>query len=306
MCCLFGVIDYRHSLTQRQMNRILAVLATACEERGTDATGIAYNSGGHLRIYKRPKAAHKMHFNVPQGTHVIMGHTRMTTQGSEKKNYNNHPFLGHTKSGDFALAHNGVLYNDETLREALHLPHTKIETDSYIAVQLIERKNALDFNSLKTMAEELMGSFTFTVMDAQDNVYFVRGDNPMALYHFPRLGLYLYASTEGILQKTLKSLHLSGEMSALIDLRCGDLLKIDRAGMMTRGHFDGSGLWNYPLYSTAYSCSCAFDTFGKDSYVDDLKSVARCFGFEPEAVDRLLRLGFAPEEIEEFMYAGEI
>ena len=101
MCCLFGVIDYRHSLTQRQMNHVLTVLGTACEERGTDATGIAYNSYGHLRIYKRPRAAHKMHFDVPADTHVVMGHTRMTTQGTAKKNYNNHPFFGHTRSGDF-------------------------------------------------------------------------------------------------------------------------------------------------------------------------------------------------------------
>ncbi len=303
MCCLFGMIDYRHSLSQKQVNRMLSVLATACEERGTDATGIAYNDNGHLRIYKRPKAAHKMHFNVPQNIHVIMGHTRMTTQGSEKKNYNNHPFFGHVKTGDFALAHNGVLYNDETLRESRHLPKTKIETDSYIAVQLIKDRKTLDFNSLKCMAEDLMGSFTFTVMDGQDNMYFVRGDNPMALYHFPRLGLYMYASTESILQKALKKLSLSGEMAVLIDLRCGDLLKIDRAGIMTRARFDDSNLCTYyPMYSSCYS----FDNYGKSTYIDDLKSVARCFGFEPESVDRLLHLGFQPEEIEEFLYAGEI
>ena len=303
MCCLFGIIDYRHSLSQKQLNRMLSVLATACEERGTDATGIAYNDNGHLRIYKRPKAAHKMHFNVPQETHVIMGHTRMTTQGSEKKNYNNHPFPGHVKAGDFALAHNGVLYNDETLRESRHLPKTKIETDSYIAVQLIEDRKTLDFNSLKRMAEDLMGSFTITVLDTQDNVYFVRGDNPMALYHFPRLGLYMYASTEPILQEALKRLSLSGEMAVLIDLRCGDLLKIDHAGIMTRTRFDDSNLCTYyPMYSSCYT----FDSYGRSTYIDDLKSVARCFGFEPESVDRLLHLGFQPEEIEEFMYAGEI
>ena len=303
MCCLFGIIDYRHSLSQKQLNRMLSVLATACEERGTDATGIAYNDNGYLRIYKRPKAAHKMHFNVPEHTHVVMGHTRMMTQGNAKKNYNNHPVPGHVKAGDFALAHNGVLYNDETLRESRHLPKTKIETDSYIAVQLIEEKKTLDFNSLKRMAEDLMGSFTFTVMDGQDNMYFVRGDNPMALYHFPRLGLYMYASTESILQKALKKLSLSSEMAVLIDLRCGDLLKIDHVGIMTRARFDDSNLCTYyPMYSSCYS----FDSYGRSTYIDDLKSVARCFGFEPEAVDRLLHLGFQPEEIEEYFYAGEI
>ena len=77
-----------------------------------------------------------------------MGHTRMTTQGDEKFNFNNHPFYGKTDL-EFALAHNGVLYNDCRLRITEHLPSTRIETDSYVAVQLIEKKGTLDTDSLR-------------------------------------------------------------------------------------------------------------------------------------------------------------
>ena len=55
MCCLFGLIDYGHSLSRGERNRILTVLSTACEVRGTDAAGIAYHSRGQLHIYKRPR-----------------------------------------------------------------------------------------------------------------------------------------------------------------------------------------------------------------------------------------------------------
>ena len=44
MCCLFGLIDYGHSLSKGERNRILTILSTACEVRGTDAAGIAYHS----------------------------------------------------------------------------------------------------------------------------------------------------------------------------------------------------------------------------------------------------------------------
>ena len=44
MCSLFGLIDYGKSLSAKQKNKIISALATACEERGTDASGIAYNS----------------------------------------------------------------------------------------------------------------------------------------------------------------------------------------------------------------------------------------------------------------------
>ena len=94
MCCLFGLIDYGHSLTRGQKNHILAVLSASCEARGTDATGIAYHSHGKLCIYKRPLPAHQMRFHVPTDAWTVMGHTRLTTQGSEQRNYNNHPFRG--------------------------------------------------------------------------------------------------------------------------------------------------------------------------------------------------------------------
>ena len=206
MCCLFGIHDYGHSLTQKQKNRLLSILGTACEARGTDATGISYNAGDKLCIYKRPRPARWMRFQVPMGADVIMGHTRMTTQGNERRNHNNHPFPGYARDGQFALAHNGVLYNDLRLRKEYKLPETKIETDSYIAAQLIENSGELNFTSLQHMAEKLEGSFTITVLSDKDELYFIKGDNPMCLYHYPEQGLYIYASTEEILRNALQRL----------------------------------------------------------------------------------------------------
>ena len=57
MCSLFGLIDYQNALTTRQKNRILQVLGKECEVRGTDATGIAYNFGGSIKVYKRDRRA---------------------------------------------------------------------------------------------------------------------------------------------------------------------------------------------------------------------------------------------------------
>ena len=107
-----------------------------------------------------------------------MGHTRMTTQGNEKFNYNNHPFYGHADK-NFSFAHNGVLYNDIELRKEKHLPKTKIETDSYVAVQLIEQQGKLNFDALKNMAESVQGSFCFTALDENNTLYIVKGSNPM-------------------------------------------------------------------------------------------------------------------------------
>ena len=195
MCALFGWLDYKGIVSDRLLKKLTQALANAAEERGTDASGIAYVKDGKVTIYKRPKPAHKLRFNAPNGTRAVMGHTRMTTQGNENFNYNNHPFYGHADV-NFAFAHNGVLYNDKELRTEKHLPQTQIETDSYIAVQLLEQQGKLDFDSLKSMAELVQGSFCFTALDENNTIYLVKGSNPMCLLHFAQLGLYIYAGED--------------------------------------------------------------------------------------------------------------
>lgn len=310
MCCLFGLIDYRHHLTGRKKSRIISILASACEIRGTDATGIAYNVGGTQRIYKRPVPAHCMHIRIPESAQVMMGHTRMTTQGSAKRNYNNHPFPGSAGKDVFALAHNGVLHNDEILRREFRLPRTKIQTDSYIAVQLIEQKNALNFESLRHMAENVEGSFTFTVLDRKDRLYIVKGDNPLCLFHFPSLGMYLYASTEEILRHAMSRMGLGTQAACKIPLECGEILRIDRDGTLTRSTFDSSRLfarWQAPFWDMPYGSPWAGTGRSSASghYLEEIKSVAAAFGYAPEEIDRLAEAGFSPEELEEFLYCGQ-
>lgn len=43
----------------------------------------------------------------------------------------------------------------------------------------------------------------------------------------------------------------------------------------------------------------------ENSCADDLKSVAVYQGYSPDEVDELLRSGFTPEEIEEYIYCME-
>lgn len=79
MCCLFGMIDCGHSFTGKQKARIIHALAAPAEVRGTDASGIAYNSGGKLHVCKRPVPGHQLPLRILNDAAVIMGHTRMTT-----------------------------------------------------------------------------------------------------------------------------------------------------------------------------------------------------------------------------------
>lgn len=296
MCSLFGLMDYQNKLTTREKNRILNTLARECEVRGTDATGIAYHFGGRLRIFKRPLPARKLRLRVPSNVNVIMGHTRMTTQGNEKFNQNNHPFPGSIHGKTFALAHNGILWNDKILRQQENLPQTSVETDSFIAVQLLEQQNALDFASLKAMAETVEGSFVFTVLDNEDAIWFVVGDNPLCLFHYD--GFTLYASTQDILVKATKRLRL-GKPKSVQQPEEGEILKIDKHGCQTTDSF--MPRTTYPhwwRYSPCYGYP--WDEDGR--LHDELIAAAKAMGVSEAEVQALLDYGCDPDKIEELLY----
>ena len=303
MCCLFGLIDYGRRLTGLQKGQIIRALAVESESRGTDAAGIAYNSGGSLHIYKRPGPAHRLNLFVPEDAHIVMGHSRMTTQGKAKYNRNNHPFAGNVSGARFALAHNGVLYNDHTLRREKNLPKTNIETDSYVAVQLIEQQGTLTPASLKTMAETVEGSFVFTVLDEEDGFWLVKGDNPLCLEQFPRLGLYVYASTREILRMALEKTWLGRERPVQILVDGGEILRITPEGARLSEQFvqaGGFGGW-YLNRRGGHLCMPHINRTERQ-YLRELKNIASCLGYSGEEIDAMLAGGWSTDEIEEAIY----
>lgn len=213
------------------------------------------------------------------------------------------------QAGTFALAHNGVLDNDLSLRKSLHLPRTRIETDSFIAVQLIEQKGILIFDSLRYMAELLEGSFTITVLGDDGDLYIVKGDNPFCLYFFPDCGLYLYASTEEILRQALRKIQVSLGKSRKVSIQCGEILRINQTGRLDRETFDDSKLFRcrYPrfLMNDPYCRSFPHAAEGT-THLDELKTVALAFGYSPGDVDLLAAQGFTADELEDLFYSGEI
>lgn len=302
MCCLFGLVDYNGVFSRRQRERIIRILSLESQQRGTDATGIAYLAKGELKIYKRPLPAARIWLHFPAEAKTIMGHTRMTTQGNEKKNRNNHPFKGHCGQDVFALAHNGVLYNDRYLRKSMKLPETNIETDSYVAVQLLEQHKALNFPAIKNMVETVEGSLCFSILDSQARLFLVKGDNPLAIYHFKE-GFYLYASTEGILKRAVSKLGLLSRQYEIVPCRDGDMFCIGSDGTIEKQSLESYYYHSCHYFSRPYAFSESYDEDSEDTYVELLREMAPCFGYTPEDVDCLLEEGFTSEEIEEYFYS---
>ena len=300
MCAVFGFLDYKGKVSNAILKKLIHYLSVAAEVRGTDATGIAYVRDSSMVTYKKPKPAHKVKLFFPRGTRAVIGHTRFTTQGSEKRNCNNHPFEGHYGTESFALAHNGVLYNDRELRREQHLPTTPIETDTYVAVQLLEQGQNLDTENIKRMAELVEGSFVFTILRNDNTLFLVKGNNPLTLYHFPALGLYVYASTKSILDNALKKVKLNGKYSE-VDVSEGEIVKMSSSGNLHKSTFTMQDYihtmfnpynWNYLNYAKWWEAN---------EREELLLEYCGTFGVSEEEVELLLEVGYDPDEIEELL-----
>lgn len=303
MCALFGWLDCGKILSVRVLKKLTQALANAAEERGTDASGISYiRNDNQVTIYKCPKPAHKIKFHIPHDTGAVMGHTRFATQGDAEINCNNHPFYGHADV-DFAFAHNGVLRNDKELRISEQLPETNIETDSYVAVQLIEKYGKLNMDSLKSMAEKIKGSFVFTAIDQSQTLHFVKGSNPLCLLYFEHLGLYVYASTESIMKSALKRVGLHREKNSRIKVEEGEIISIDRNGFLSRDEFDVQDDINFfksSKWNTRFDDTDWYDA----SYTEHeqmLIDYCKFYGIDEEKIMILLDYGYTVDEIEDFL-----
>ena len=297
MCAVFGFLDYKGKVSNAILKKLIHYLSVSAEVRGTDATGIAYVRDGSMVTYKKPKPAHKVKLFFPRGTRSVIGHTRFTTQGSEKRNCNNHPFEGHCGTEMFALAHNGVLYNDKELRREQRLPPTPIETDTYVAVQLLEQEQNLDAENVRRTAELVEGSFVFTILRNDNTLFLVKGNNPLTLYHFPALGLYVYASTKSILDNALKKLNLNGKYSE-VDVSEGEILEINSAGNLSRNAFTMRDYIHtmFNPYNWDYA-----KWWMEDEREELLLEYCGTFGVSEEEVQLLLEVGYDPDEIEELL-----
>lgn len=307
MCGLFGFSSYGIKTTN-ELFELTKSLSEYSAQRGTDATGIAFCHGKGINITKAASPGYKFDFKFQGIVPALIGHTRHSTHGSEKYNSNNHPFPGKVSRLKFALAHNGVLTNHEKLRKELSLPNTKIETDSYIAVQLIENKNELSFDSLKFMAETVEGSFSFSLLDNKNNIYLVKGDSPLSILHFPKSKIYVYASTDEILYRAIIDSSLFDELKNKdyeeIDIMAGDILKITPFGIIEKSHFNYKNYYSKGWWEYGFSPLSLWDENGniESGYISDLKAVAEYMGYSPDIIDSMLAEGFTPEEIEDYIY----
>ena len=132
----------------------------------------------------------------------------------------------------------------------------------------------------------------------------------MCIYHYPEIGVYIYASTEDILKKALKKMPYRFGKGVKVEISCGDILKINRYGRITKSKFDTELLdtYNYYAYPSYRRYTFTFDakptTPRNNEYIQLLKNHAAYYGYTEDMVDMLIDEGYSTDDIEEMLYCG--
>jgi glucosamine--fructose-6-phosphate aminotransferase (isomerizing) len=187
MCGIIGYAGYKSAA-----NVVVAGLKRL-EYRGYDSAGISMYAGdGSLLTVKTPGKVTEMEAELgavvagdPQrgDSRLGIGHTRWATHG-EPTQLNAHPHL--SPSGNFAIAHNGIIENYLAIRDRLvSNGHTfRSDTDSETIAHLIEDAYDGDFQAAVVAAlKHLEGTYGVIVISAlhPDTLVAARSGSPIAV-----------------------------------------------------------------------------------------------------------------------------
>jgi len=225
MCGVFGLVVERDSgLDPASIGPILRRLYRVSESRGKEAAGLALHVEGQPGIEVRKAAVRGSRLiaapssrrllesareGAAQGARIVLlGHTRMVTNGDPSDNGNNQPVVGDR----VVVLHNGIITNELNLWERNPDLERSHEVDTELVVRLIERDLATGSTlaaAFDDVTGRIAGANTLAVLDGE------RGDLALGTangsLYFARAGaagqdsrLLVFASERPILERALR------------------------------------------------------------------------------------------------------
>lgn len=185
------------------------------EERGDHATGVAFiTKDGHVRIVKASLPAHVfvrtreyrdlMEVVKKASSGILLGHTRLATQGDVEDNRNNHPF----HVGSVIGVHNGVVTN--YFDKLAYMPDVEGECDSEIIFHSLARRTdrkGLNQTKIQEALRVLEGDFALAFVDLirPTELHLVRQTNPLSVMRLSRLGVTLINSVSSYMTDAVET-----------------------------------------------------------------------------------------------------
>ncbi|QVK18622.1 glutamine--fructose-6-phosphate transaminase (isomerizing) [Mycoplasmatota bacterium] len=177
-----GIVGY---IGKKDVKNILLTGLQTLEYRGYDSAGLALYTDEGIAVYKEKGRIEQLRQIVGSEVAFLgIGHTRWATHGVPNQ-VNSHPHQ--SLDGRFVLVHNGVIENDDELREKYFVGHPfRSETDTEVIVELLSyyvRKYQVVDVALRHLMNQLHGSYALAIIDNDDpdTFYVVKNKSPLLI-----------------------------------------------------------------------------------------------------------------------------
>lgn len=220
MCGIFGVIAKPSSrLKVSKLQNLARDLFIQAESRGKDSSGVMIIENNTSSLFKVPYKAQKMMKSAEfkelmkkasmaylAGEHfIVLGHTRMVTNGSSQNHGDNQPF----SSNETIVLHNGIIVNEVQLWKNFADRKREFEVDTEIFSVMFEenlQQEKCIVKALQVSFKELVGANTVAVIHNDFDVICVCTSNSsLYIWQVPSLGLIVFASEEFVLSQIRKN-----------------------------------------------------------------------------------------------------
>ncbi len=220
MCGIFGFKISANSTLKQQdrWQKVLKNLFLFSESRGKEASGLAIRTNSQIHIIKSNFPASKLlktteYTNIigqpfsPDEDIVMMGHTRLVTNGAASFQENNQPVI---RNGIVTI-HNGIICNYEKLWEKLYSNKFEKKTDLDSEVIPAFLRNELNQNNnleaaVRNFYQQLEGDASIASLFEDDNVFLLSTNTGSIYYMRSKIeDSFVFVSEKGILNNLLES-----------------------------------------------------------------------------------------------------
>jgi glucosamine--fructose-6-phosphate aminotransferase (isomerizing) len=223
LCGIFGfVITESFSLSPNELMNIINGMFKLSESRGKEASGLALRFKDSIYVLKEPITSSRLvktskykdlfthalknegYTGVQRQTPIlILGHSRLQTNGQSEINTNNQPVV---KDGAVGI-HNGIIVNDDKLWSAFPSIKKKYDVDTEVFLSLLQmfRKQGKSIvEAVRLVFEHIEGSASVAI-EFDDVNSFVLASNTGSLYMAlsQSAQILVFASEKYILQQIL-------------------------------------------------------------------------------------------------------
>ena len=235
MCGIFGLlIGENLKLSSKEIMQIVNGMFKLSESRGKEASGLALRFKESVYVLKEPITSSRLvktdrykdlfnhtlktegyDFGQLQAPILILGHSRLQTNGQSEINTNNQPVV---KDGAVGI-HNGIIVNDDKLWESFPNIKKKYDVDTEVFLSLLQMFRAQGksiVEAVRLVFEHIEGSASVAVeFDDVNNLVLASNTGSLFMALSQNEKILVFASEKYILQQILNDKLLNGRFTGM-------------------------------------------------------------------------------------------